>query len=77
MSGLEIQHVLDLIESSIHANMDSVRDEILHYLQENSDQLAAEVLKNGYAIIPTHLGPVRISEDDLKASEGDRKAQYA
>jgi len=67
MNGLEIQHVLDLIDCSIHANMVSVRGEIVKYLEEHGDELAAEVAKNGFGFIPTQLGPVKISQADLEA----------
>jgi len=67
MNGLEVQRMLDVIDGSIHANMDSVRVEILEYLQENGDALLGEISKNGFGYIPTRLGRVKISADDLKA----------
>jgi hypothetical protein len=67
MNGFDIQRALDLIEGSIHANMETVRGEILQYLEEHGDELAAEVAKSGYCIVPTHLGPVKISQEDLEA----------
>lgn len=67
MNGFDIQRALDLIEGSIHSNMDSVRGEIIQYLEQHGDVLAAEVASRGYCIVPTRLGPVKISQEDLEA----------
>jgi hypothetical protein len=66
MNGMEILRMLELIDGSIHANMDSVREEIVAYLNNSGDELLEEISKNGFGYIPTRLGRVKISEADLK-----------
>ena len=67
MNGIQIEHVLDLIDCNIHTNMESLRGEILQYLLEHGDALAREISEKGYGEIPTHLGPIRISKEDVDA----------
>jgi hypothetical protein len=68
MNGIQIEHVLGLIDSNIHVNMESVRSEILEYLTVNGDTLAQQISERGYAVIPTRVGEVRVSQEDLKAA---------
>jgi hypothetical protein len=65
MNGIQIERMLDLIDRNIHSSMESMRAEILRHLQEHGDDLAREISENGYATIPTQLGSVRVSREDL------------
>jgi hypothetical protein len=67
MNGIQIERVLDLIDCNIHTNMDSLHSEILTYLLEHKDELARQISEKGYGEIQTHVGPVRISKEDVDA----------
>jgi len=69
MNGIQIEHLLSLIDCSIDANMLSLHGEVLNYLKEHRDDLAREILENGYGKIQTRIGPVRISKEDLEPTE--------
>jgi vacuolar-type H+-ATPase subunit H len=66
MNGIQIERVLSLIDSNIDANMSSLHGEILNYLREHVDELAREISEKGYSEIQTHVGPVRISKEDME-----------
>jgi hypothetical protein len=68
MNGLQIERVLEIIDSNIDTQMDSLHSEILAYLRENGDKLAREISEKGYGEIPTPAGVVRISKDDVEAA---------
>ncbi len=68
MNGKQIEHVLDLIDNNINSNMESVRAEMLAYLRGHMDQLAREIAQRGYGEIPTHIGTVTISREDVEAA---------
>lgn len=68
MNGIQIERVLDLIDCNIHTNMEDLHGEVLQYLLEQGDKLAQEISEKGYGEIPTHLGPVRISKEDVEAA---------
>jgi hypothetical protein len=67
MNGLQLEDVLTLIDSNIHSNMDSVRKEVVAYLSEHGDELAREIAEKGSGTIPTHIGSLRVSREDLAA----------
>lgn len=67
MNGLQLEGVLALIDSNIHSNMDSVRQEVLDYLREHADDLAEEIAKNGCGVIPTRIGSLMVTRKDLEA----------
>jgi hypothetical protein len=67
MNGIQIESMLTLIDRNIQSSMDCVRDEVLRYLQDHGDELAREISRSGSAIIPTRLGDVKVTREDLAA----------
>jgi hypothetical protein len=65
VTGFQIEHVLDLIDSNISLNMVELHPEILRYLRDHADRLALEISERGYGEIPTRAGSVRISREDM------------
>ncbi|MFP5207624.1 MAG: hypothetical protein ACLGP3_06220 [Acidobacteriota bacterium] len=68
MNGIQIERVLGLIDQNIDSNLHSLHGEILRYLTEHGDILAQEISAKGYGEIPTHLGFIRISKEDVEAA---------
>lgn len=68
MNGIQIEHLLDLIDSNIQASMELVRPQILKYLTDNGDELARQIAEKGFGEIPTSAGVVRVTQEDLKAA---------
>ena len=68
MNGFQIEHVLDLIDGNIDSNMEFLRPEILRYLMEHGDDLAREISEKGYGDVPTRIGSIRISKEDVEAA---------
>lgn len=67
MNGSELERVLNLIDNNIQSNMESVRGEVLKYLQEHADDLAEQISNKGFGIIQTHIGDVTVSKSDIEA----------
>ena len=67
MNGIQIERVLDRIDCNVHAGMQSMRAEILDYLRDHQDDLAREISEKGYGEIPTRIGSVRITREDVEA----------
>jgi hypothetical protein len=68
MNGIQIEHLLSLIDGNIQTSMQWVRPDIVDYLSKHSDDLAQEIAHNGYGVIPTRAGEVKVSREDLKAA---------
>lgn len=68
MNGLQIENTLEQIDRNIESNMEIVREEVLSYIKNNSDDLAKQIYEKGYGIIPTRIRDVTISRDDLLAN---------
>lgn len=67
MNGIQIENILTLIDRNLENSMESVRGEVLHYLQDHGDALARDISRNGWAAIPTRLGDVKVTRKDLAA----------
>jgi type I restriction-modification system DNA methylase subunit len=67
MNGIQLEGVLNLIDSNIHSNMDLVRAEVVQFLQDHADQLAEQISKQGYGTITTQIGQLRVTKEDLEA----------
>jgi hypothetical protein len=67
MNSAQLERILDLIDSNIHAGLASARGEIIQYLTEHGDELAREIYDKGFGDIPTRVGTVRVSKEDLEA----------
>jgi hypothetical protein len=66
MNGIQLEQVLNLIDSNIQVNMESVRAEVLDYLTKHRDDLAHQISEKGCAVIPTQIGDVTVSRKDLE-----------
>jgi hypothetical protein len=78
MSPNQIEHVLEIIDGNISSNMESVRSDVLDFMTQHADELARQISENGYGIIPTKLGDVTVSKDDLQAlSKGKIQSEDA
>jgi hypothetical protein len=67
MNGIQLERFLTLIDGNIHYSMESVRAEVLAYLQNNTDLLARDIATRGYGNIPTQAGIVKVTQEDLDA----------
>ena len=67
MNGIQIESMLNLIDRNIQSSIACVRDEVLLYLQTHGDVLARDISRQGWAVIPTHLGDVKVTREDLAA----------
>lgn len=68
MNGLQIERVLEIIDSNIDTHMAGVRADILAYLGAHGDEIAHQISEKGYGEIPTRNGPIRISKEDVQAA---------
>ena len=65
MNGIQIEHILNVIEEKSDQNRAVVRQEIAAYLQEHMQDVAKDIAINGVALIPTTLGEIEITMKDL------------
>lgn len=68
MNGMQIDHLLGLIDANVDASMKTLRPEIVAYLSENIDKVADQIEQDGTAEIPTRYGTVTISREDVFAA---------
>lgn len=68
MNGIQIEHMLDLIDCNIDSSMREVYPEIVKYLRDHMDDLARQISDHGYAEIATSVGTIRISKEDVEAA---------
>ena len=65
MNGLQIEHILDLIEQNSARNRPLLRQEISGYLVENEETILTQLARFGEASIPTTFGSIKLTRDDL------------
>lgn len=65
MNGIQIERMLDLIDRNVSTSKEMMRGDILHYLQDHGDELVNEISEKGYGTIPTQLGSVTVTREDL------------
>lgn len=68
MNGIQIERVLQLIDSNINANLQGLHGVILQYLQEHGDDLAKDISQKGFGDIPIGVGVLRITREDLEGA---------
>ncbi|WP_158821067.1 hypothetical protein [Granulicella sp. S156] len=65
MNGIQIEHILNVIEEKSDQNRAVVRQEIAIYLREHMQDVANDIASKGVARIPTTLGEIEITMKDL------------
>jgi DNA topoisomerase VI subunit B len=67
MNGIQIQHVLSLLEEkSAYKNRILLRQELVKYLELHMDDVAKDLTTKGEATIPTSLGGIKLTTKDLE-----------
>lgn len=68
MGGLQIENLLNLMETNAPLNEAQARRDVLEYLTSHMDAVAVEIEEKGEAIIQTRSGSFRLTKDDLVAA---------
>ena len=63
MNGQQIESMLNQIDE----NIDLSRDEAMRYIRSHQDELASQLATQGYAMVKTNAGDLRLSVEDLEA----------
>ncbi len=66
MSGVEIEHMLKIIDANVDLNRLALQKEVLQYIREHEVDVLTQLESNGEASIPTSKGSVTIPMDVLK-----------
>jgi hypothetical protein len=68
MNGIQIEHILNLIEDKAESNRYSIRREVTDYLKNetNMRDVAKELAEKGQVVIPTTYGGITLTTEDLK-----------
>lgn len=61
MSGKQIENLFSLIDS----NIERIDEEAAAYIEANLVELAKSLKEQGFAIVRTNTGPLRLEKDDL------------
>jgi hypothetical protein len=65
MGGLQIENLLNLMETNAPFDEAQARREVLDYLNNHMTDVAAELEKKGEAVILTSSGSFRLTKEDL------------
>ncbi len=65
MNGIQIEHILDVVEQKSAQNRLLVRREVLSFLAQNEASILDQLAKLGEASIPTSYGSVKLTTEDL------------
>ncbi len=65
MGGMQIENILNLMESNSSFNPEQARREVLDYLNHHMADVAVELEKKGEAVIHTSSGSFRLTKEDL------------
>lgn len=68
MNGIQIEHILNLIEDKAESNRYSIRREVTDYLKDKTHMRAVvqELAEKGQVAIPTTYGGIMLTTEDLK-----------
>lgn len=65
MNGIQIQQILNVIEGMSERNRVLIGQEVAVYLKANMPKVVDDLETKGQAIIPTRLGPITLTMEDL------------
>lgn len=65
MNGIQIEHILNLIEEKSAFNRDAIRREVTAYLRDNMAAVVDTLATKGEAVIPTSYGGMKLTKADL------------
>ena len=65
MNGIQIEHILNLLEDKSPVDRLAIRREVTAYLQANMHEAVRALTANGEITIPTKHGDIRVTEADL------------
>ncbi len=65
MNGIQIEHILNVVEQKSAQNRLLVRREVLSFLAQNEALILDQLAKLGEVSIPTSYGSVKLTTEDL------------
>jgi hypothetical protein len=68
MNGLQIEHLLNLMEENAPFDQEKARGELAEYLTNHTADVAADLQKHGEAVIRTPSGTFWLTKEDLVAA---------
>jgi len=68
MGGLQIEHLLNLMEANSAFDADKARHDVLDYLNGHMAIVVAQLEEKGEAVIQTPSGTFRLTTEDLVAA---------
>jgi hypothetical protein len=66
MNGIQIEHILNLIEDKTENNRHTIRREVAEYLKLHMQEVADGLASDGQVVIPTSYGSIRLRTEDLR-----------
>jgi len=66
MNGIQIEHVLNVIEDKSASNRGTIRREAAVYLRDNIVDVVNNLASDGETIIPTSYGGLKLTKADLE-----------
>ncbi len=68
MNGREIENLLILIDQNVAATTVQLDREVIDYVKRHQDEVLDVLFRNRQVDIPTSLGPIRVSMDELESA---------
>jgi hypothetical protein len=65
MNGIQIEHILNLIEDKTAFNREAIRREVATYLRTYMADVVNSLATSGEVIIPTTYGGMKLTKADL------------
>ena len=65
MNGIQIEHILNLVEESSAFNRQFIRREVADYLRTNMQVVVDALATKGETVIPTSYGGIKLTTEDL------------
>jgi hypothetical protein len=66
VNGIQIEHILNLIEDKSAYNREAIRREVTAYLKGNMARVVDSLAATGETVIPTSYGGMKLTKADLK-----------
>lgn len=65
MNGIQIEHLLNLIEDQASSSRPYVRRELAEFINDHKAEIVEELARYGETSIPTSYGAIRLTREDL------------
>ena len=66
MNGIQIEHLLNIVDDKSASNRSLIRREAAEYLKQNMESIVRRLSDTGEALIPTSNGAIRLTVADLE-----------